>query len=239
MSDLQYKYIQIRGIYQSLCTSELARKGGYSISGLMILLGFVAIAFWPSYSEASSRKLSPIDCVISIGGETFADGACQWRSEKSGSFTVYSGKYSASVDVDHLTAAHPGYWNAGVGSDTKPDIALGLLEQDGACWKNATATICAWKIGERQARAGKQTHSANKVRKSVTGRIGVGTLDSGIEVAGSNGEKSFGFLTQSPVADKIFKVCGMDDLCLIDGVFDENREWIDSVIRVEKLGSVN
>lgn len=98
----------------------------------------------------STPNLSAIDCLIAVGGETYADGACQWRADKSGSFSVYSGKYSAAVNVDHVSTVHSGYWNAGKGSYSQPDIAIGYMQQDGACWKSTTATICAWKIGERQ-----------------------------------------------------------------------------------------
>ncbi|NKC49350.1 hypothetical protein HED54_19275 [Ochrobactrum anthropi ATCC 49188] len=131
----------------------------------------------------STPNLSAIDCLIAVGGETYADGACQWRADKSGSFSVYSGKYSAAVNVDHVSTVHSGYWNAGKGSYSQPDIAIGYMQQDGACWKSTTATICAWKIGERQR--GRPTISRRKCRpKSMTGRIVVGSTDSAFEITG-------------------------------------------------------
>ncbi|MPR64698.1 hypothetical protein D7027_23365 [Ochrobactrum intermedium] len=182
----------------------------------------------------STPNLSAIDCMIAVDGEKFADGACQWRVKKSGSFTVYSGKYSAAVNVDHVSSVHTGYWNAGKGSYSTPDIAIGYMQQDGACWKSAAATICAWKIGERQQDITQQLHGESVVSKSVIGRIIVGSTDSAIEVTGSGGGKSYGFLTQSSVAEEIFKVCQMNDECRIEGNFNEAREWIETVSHVEK-----
>ncbi len=185
----------------------------------------------------SMPNLSAIDCLIAVGGETYADGACQWRADKSGSFTVYSGKYSAAVNVDHVSTVHTGYWNAGKGNYSKPEIVIGYMQQDGACWKSATATICAWKIGERQQSVNKPFPGKGTVRKSTIGRIVVGSTDSAIEVRGGDGGKSYGFLTQSKVGREIFKFCQMDDECRIEGDFNEDREWIDAVSHVEKLGS--
>lgn len=185
----------------------------------------------------STPNLSAIDCLIAVGGETYADGACQWRADKSGSFTVYSGKYSAAVNVDHVSTVHTAYWNAGKGYYSKPEIVIGYMQQDGACWKSTTATICAWKIGERQQGADKPFPGESVVQKSMTGRIVVGSTDSALEITGSDDGKSYGFLTQSNVGQEIFKVCQMDNGCRIEGNFNEERKWIEAVSRVEKMPS--
>ncbi|KAB2675542.1 hypothetical protein F9K85_14290 [Brucella tritici] len=185
----------------------------------------------------STPNLSAIDCLIAVGGETYADGACQWRADKSGSFSVYSGKYSAAVNVDHVSTVHSGYWNAGKGSYSQPDIAIGYMQQDGACWKSTTATICAWKIGERQRGGDQQFPGESVVQKSMTGRIVVGSTDSAFEITGSDGGNSYGFLTQSNVGQEIFKICQMDNECRIEGNFNEERKWIEAVSHVEKMPS--
>lgn len=92
------------------------------------------------------------DCLLEIDGKTYVDGTCNFElCPGHGSFqisTVRSGnlEYLAQVDVIDPDRA-VGRWS---GSGGTGRISLGELAPAGACWVNARARICAWKLGERR-----------------------------------------------------------------------------------------
>jgi hypothetical protein len=95
------------------------------------------------------------------------------------------------------------------------------------------------ECAEKSARAAyAETEPANRKKrvmpKEIIGQIGVGTLDSAITVTTNGSEKTYGFLTDSPIGSEIFKVRKMDDLCKVRGMVDEAREWIEAVSHVER-----
>jgi len=88
----------------------------------------------------------PAKCLLSVGGETFIAGACDFNpsSDKDGSFQITgaNGRYFAYlyVEGDGVASAH---WN-GVNGEARAHNPLGKLVRDGACWSNADAKLCAW-----------------------------------------------------------------------------------------------
>lgn len=76
--------------------------------------------------------------------------------------------------------------------------------------------------------------SAENVKITVTGQVMYGTLDSAIMDENDN---SLGFLSDSPIAKKIFSKCVHGDTCKVTAIVDENDEYnfIKKVIKVEKM----
>jgi len=87
-------------------------------------------------------------CLLEVGGRTFIDGPCEIDLETDGSFVVRSLRagevdYFAYVLMDGGNQA-TGYWNEEPGA-SHAHSPLGTLTRDGACWRNATAKVCAWR----------------------------------------------------------------------------------------------
>lgn len=76
-----------------------------------------------------------------------------------------------------------------------------------------------------------QIVNAAEKQMTVTGKVDAGTMMSNIVT--SEG-KSYAFVSDSKVGNKIFKVCKVDDLCMVTGLV-ENDEIIQSVISVKKM----
>jgi hypothetical protein len=86
-------------------------------------------------------------CLIEVNGKTYLKGPCEISMDGGhGSFSVGAGahrsKYFAYVNLDEGRAE--GFWN-GVEAETHAQESLGPLVRDGACWKNRSARICAYK----------------------------------------------------------------------------------------------
>ena len=109
-----------------------------------VLLSLCALgaALLPSPAHARTGH-----CVLQVKGKTYLNGPCEIARDPDGSFTIGVGetrhsRYFAYVNMED-DGAH-GFWNE------TPDAShahsdLGLLKREGACWKNATARVCAYK----------------------------------------------------------------------------------------------
>lgn len=107
-----------------------------------LLLGFV--------STADAR---PADCLLEVQGRRVIDGTCDFSRQSDGSFQISAKRgprieWFAQVQVEGRNVAQ-GYWNGEAGA-RHAHYNLGQLQASGACWSNATARICAWKVGERR-----------------------------------------------------------------------------------------
>jgi hypothetical protein len=82
-------------------------------------------------------------CSLKVHDIPYIDGRCWIRLESDGSFQIMSfdEKYFAQVSRSEDEAS--GFWNEASGS-THASSSLGQLNQNGACWKNGNAQICAW-----------------------------------------------------------------------------------------------
>ena len=107
---------------------------------LLCVLG-TGLAVTPAHAKTGK-------CVLQVKGKTFLNGPCNVLvTDKQGSFSVgvsdtHRSKYFAYVNMED-DGAH-GYWNE-TPSATHAQTELGILKRDGACWKNDTARICAYK----------------------------------------------------------------------------------------------
>jgi len=84
-------------------------------------------------------------CLLEVNGTKYISGRCKIEMDKDGSFRIYDLKkvgYFAYVNMLHVGAV--GYWN-GIEKGSHAHDDLGELYQEGACWKNETAKVCAWK----------------------------------------------------------------------------------------------
>lgn len=87
-------------------------------------------------------------CVLEVHKKTYLDGPCEISiNDDKGSFSIgasdkHPSKYFAYVTIDDDGAQ--GYWNEEPGA-THAHSELGALKRDGACWKNDTARVCAYK----------------------------------------------------------------------------------------------
>ena len=107
------------------------------------LLLLIACGAVPNLAEAKTGR-----CILEVNGRSYLQGPCEITiQDKQGSFSIGAGpthraKYFAYVNMDD-DGAH-GYWNE------TPDAShahadLGMLKRDGACWKNSTARVCAFR----------------------------------------------------------------------------------------------
>ena len=130
------------------------------------------------------------DCLLEVDGKKYIDGVCRMTPSDHGSFQLGtfgpSGdpQYFAVVNLDGPGRAE-GYWNEerGAGHAHTP---LGALAPAGACWTNAHARVCAWKIGEpRYFVEANDGAVPNRVGRCVSTEIA--TLGSRLEGAPDNG----------------------------------------------------
>jgi hypothetical protein len=104
-----------------------------SIAGLTCLIAGVAAA-------------APGDrCLLIVEGKTYLDGACPVDVKPGGNLMVGGGRkitYLATVQPKSAGVAD-GFWNQQRGaSDAR--TPLGELRQNGPCWANDRAIVCAW-----------------------------------------------------------------------------------------------
>jgi hypothetical protein len=87
-----------------------------------------------------------LTCHLEVGGVVFADGACQYEEDTDGSFRFFDDsdpRMFAYVTMNEDETAL-GYWPGPQGGTHAHDN-LGTLRRDGACWRNASARVCAWR----------------------------------------------------------------------------------------------
>ena len=113
---------------------------------MKLLLSLVCVlggSFAPSLVLAETGR-----CVIEVKQKTYLSGTCEIKvNDNRGSFSVGAGekhrsRYFAYVNMEE-DGAH-GYWNETPDS-SHAHTSLGILMRDGACWKNDTARVCAYK----------------------------------------------------------------------------------------------
>jgi len=95
---------------------------------------------------ASMVEAKPAKCLLSIEGEIYIDGVCDFEplSGTGGDFRITGPKarYFAYLYVESQGIGD-GHWNGAIG-ESRAHTPLGTLKRDGACWTNDTAKLCAW-----------------------------------------------------------------------------------------------
>jgi hypothetical protein len=87
-------------------------------------------------------------CLLEVKGKKYLNGACSISMEADGGFQIgppekAPDSYFAIVSVSGKDVAD-GFWNEERGAN-HAHTPLGKLERKGACWRNKTANVCAWK----------------------------------------------------------------------------------------------
>lgn len=108
----------------------------YYMIFITCLLTTTTIAF-----ESDMSKFSK--CTLKVNGTTYINGPCMGSMDSDGSFQINSSKYFAIVNLETKNQAI-GYWN-GEAYANHAHNDLGTLIRKGACWKNSSAIVCAWK----------------------------------------------------------------------------------------------
>lgn len=95
------------------------------------------------------------DCYLRVSGKVYLDERCNVVVDKGGNFTIGvtdeppRSKYFAYVNnVNAATGKGDGFWN-GPPAASHAQWPLGELTRQGGCWFNATAKVCAWKLGTK------------------------------------------------------------------------------------------
>lgn len=110
---------------------------------VLLFFCLLGVGFTPSLVHAKTGR-----CMIQVKQKTYLNGPCEITiNDSQGSFSIGAGethrsKYFAYVNMQD-DGAH-GYWNETPGSN-HAHTSLGILKRDGACWKNETARVCAYK----------------------------------------------------------------------------------------------
>jgi len=112
---------------------------------LLIGLG-LALAPW-----AAGAEDRPVQCELTIRGQTYIQGLCQFRPGQGGSFTITGGDYFAYVGV-HAPGRAEASWNGAAGA-THAHAPLGALRREGACWVGPEVRICARSLSPEAERA--------------------------------------------------------------------------------------
>jgi hypothetical protein len=112
------------------------------------LLVGLALACALSPAHAESR---PAECELTVRGQTYIRGVCQFSPQQGGSFQISGGDYFAYVNVTGNGAAE-GSWNENPAS-THAQAPLGALTRSGACWVGAQVRICARGLSPAAQRA--------------------------------------------------------------------------------------
>lgn len=108
------------------------------------MLRVVAISAFSFFYTASSYAKGA-DCLLEIDGQTIINGQCDYISagrnfQVSTADQKSRGFINADVNGQRVLS-----WDSG--SQFEP---LGGATRFGACWQNARARLCVWKIGEQR-----------------------------------------------------------------------------------------
>lgn len=93
------------------------------------------------YSEPKEQPFSR--CTLEVNGISYIQGPCKGYLEDDGGFQITKKDYFAVVNLQEPNKAE-GFWNEEAGA-THAHSPLGILQREGACWKNKNASICVWK----------------------------------------------------------------------------------------------
>lgn len=96
---------------------------------------------------SGAAHASPVICFLEVNGQIYLQGRCNYSPQRDGSFSIGTddpnSKYFAYLVTDPPDSA-TGYWN-GTAALTHAHDDLGKLHQNGGCWVNENAKICAWR----------------------------------------------------------------------------------------------
>lgn len=112
----------------------------------LLVLGALA---WSAAPAAAQPR--PVDCELTVRGQTHIRGTCQFTPMQGGSFQISGGDYFAQVTLTGPGVAE-GHWNADPAS-THAQAPLGSLSRSGACWVGAAVRICARSLSPAAQRA--------------------------------------------------------------------------------------
>jgi len=123
---------------------------------LIVAASVVAICALTGSAAIAAQR--PALCKLVVKGKTYINGRCNFEDFGDGSFAIgvlgddqpipAGGFYFAYVDVHGNTAEAK--WNEDP-TDLHADAPLGTLTRNGACWENAIAQICAWRLAAMAA----------------------------------------------------------------------------------------
>lgn len=192
------------------------------------------------------KELKRSDCLLEIDGKRRMDGLCDYQALWNNGWKIIG---NGAIGEVESTTDNGATFKAKWSDDTTPDKTtdLGEMRWNGRCWEGTRGKICAFALGGRpdayriagttypEAEKSAEASAAKKVapgkgRRTVTGTIKTGTLDSALEV---DFEEGYGFMTRSAVGNAIFAKCKMNDKCEVTGVIDKN-DFFKSVTKVVK-----
>jgi hypothetical protein len=108
-----------------------------------------SIALGASQGKADEKVRG--ECLLNVSGVKYIDGKCDIHLYPGGSFQINGiGKafHFAMVNLDADKRVATANWN-GVVPESHAHEQLGQMTRTGACWGNAEARICAWRMGTR------------------------------------------------------------------------------------------
>ncbi|MTH76824.1 hypothetical protein GL286_03675 [Paracoccus aestuariivivens] len=100
---------------------------------------------WSAHTATAEGKGRIVKCKLVIDAEEYINAPCKFDPRgNDGSFNIMArnGMYFAAVRIETPGRAL-GYWNEEPYAG-HAHTNLGELKQDGACWVNDRASVCAW-----------------------------------------------------------------------------------------------
>ena len=125
---------------------------------MRLIVAASVVAMCALTGSAAVAEQRPALCKLVVNGKTYINGRCNFEDFGDGSFAIgvlrddqqipVGGFYFAYVDVHGSTAEAK--WNEDP-RDLHANASLGTLTRTGACWENAIAQICAWRLAAMAA----------------------------------------------------------------------------------------
>jgi hypothetical protein len=100
----------------------------------------MAVAVTCALTGSAMAAERQAQCKFSVEGKTYIDGRCNYEVDPDRSFRIWDNVHTVYVNVEGITAEAS--WNK-IPKSLHADSPLGTLTRNGACWKNATAQVCA------------------------------------------------------------------------------------------------
>src|SRR6476660_318770 len=120
----------------------------------IVAVSVVAICALTGSAAIAAQR--PAQCKLVVKGKTYIDGRCNFEDFGDGSFAIgvlrddqripVGGFYFAYVDVHGNKAEAK--WNEDP-RELHANAPLGTLSRNGACWENAIAQVCAWRLAAK------------------------------------------------------------------------------------------